>query len=409
MSNPFSQRHKRITTAAAFILATAGVSVFFALSGNGAEADSAAAAAPMATPVSVAVVQPRETTSWDEFSGRLEAVERVDVRSRVAGAVLAAHFREGALVRQGDRLITIDPAPYAAEVERQQAAVTAAEARVALMKNELDRGQRLVNTRVLSVSELDQRTNAFNEATANLRAAKAALQSAQLNMDYTEVRAPVSGRVGRLEVTVGNLVAAGPGSPVLTTLVSVDPIYVSFNADEEVAARALASVPAVGDGHAELDRIPVEITTATKGAARTRGHLQFVDNQVESGSGTVRMRAVIDNPGGVLMAGQFARVRLGEAQAQQAIAVTERAIGTDQDKKFVMVVDADNKAAYREVRIGKTADGLRVVTDGLEAGERIIVNGLHRVRPGALIAPQQVSMDGHAIPAQTDETNVAKR
>jgi multidrug efflux system membrane fusion protein len=391
---------------AAVALAAAGAGGFFAFSGQDAAA-SDPAPAPSAMPVSVALVQQRETSSWDEFSGRLEAVERVEVRSRVAGAILAAHFREGALVKQGDLLVTIDPAPYSAEVERQQAAVSAAEARVTFSRSQLDRGRQLVDSRTVSVSELDQRTNAFNEAQANVQAAKAALRSAQLNLDYTEVRAPVSGRVGKLEITTGNLVAAGPGAPVLTNLVSVDPIYVSFSADEQVVARALASVP-VSNGLPQIDRIPVEISTALSPDAKVRGSLQFVDNQVEPGSGTVRMRAVFSNPDGRLMAGQFARVRLGQAKAEQAIAVSERAIGTDQDKKFVMVVDGDNKAAYREIRIGRESEGLRVVTDGLKPGERIIVNGLQRVRPGALLDPQQVAMDGRTVMTAKD-ANVVER
>jgi multidrug efflux system membrane fusion protein len=394
-SHQSRSRQRRGQIVAALVLATAlGAPGLLALTGSGARAADPAPAAPAAVPVSVAAVTARETTSWDEFSGRLEAVERVDVRSRVAGAVLAAHFQEGALVRQGDRLVTIDPAPYQAEVDRLQAAVRAAEARVALARNELDRGRQLAGSRVVSVSEIDQRTNAFNEAEANLQAAKAALKTAQLNLDYTEVRAPVSGRVGKLEVTTGNLVAAGPGAPVLTTLVSVDPIYVSFHADEQVVARALASVSSE-DASRALDGIPVELSTATT-SERRRGRLQFVDNQVDPATGTVRMRAVIDNPDGRLMAGQFARVRLGQAKAEEAIAISERAIGTDQDKKFVMVVGEDNKVAYREVKVGRPSEGLRVVTSGLKPGERIVVNGLQRVRPGALVAPQDVAMEARA-------------
>src|SRR5882757_5456448 len=187
-----------------------------------------------ATPVSVAVVEQRDVALWDEFSGRLEAIERVEVRSRVAGAVKSVHFREGALVKQGDLLITIDPDPYAAEVDRNEAQVAAAQARLALASNELDRGRQLWDSRTVSQRELDQRLNAQREADANLRAAQAALQSSKLNLDYTQVRAPVAGRVGRLEITVGNLVAAGPGAPVLTTLVSINPMYASFDADEHV-------------------------------------------------------------------------------------------------------------------------------------------------------------------------------
>src|SRR5215471_14786242 len=217
--------------------------------------------APAAIPVSVAVVEQRDVALWDEFSGRLEAVERVEVRSRVAGAIKAVHFREGALVKEGDPLITIDPEPYAAEVDRAKAQVLAAEARLAYAQKEQERARRLqqANSGAISESNVDQRVGAYREAEGNLQAARAALQAAQLNLDYTEVRAPVAGRVGKLEITVGNLVAAGPGAPVLTTLVSVDPIYASFNADEDIVARALKTLGGGSDAHARLDRIPVRM------------------------------------------------------------------------------------------------------------------------------------------------------
>lgn len=409
MHSPLSRRRRILLSfATVSSLALSGVGVI-ATSQNRAEAADPAPAAPApAVPVSVAVVEQKETASWDEFSGRLEAVERVEVRSRVSGAVLSAHFREGSLVAKGDLLLRIDPDPYAAEVERQKAAMAAAEAQLLLTRNELDRGKRLGDTRFLSQSGLDQRTSAFASAQADVQAAMAALRTAQLNLDYTQVRAPVAGRVGKLEVTTGNLVAAGPSAPVLTTLVSVDPIYASFSADEEVVGRALASV-ADANGGADIARIPVEITTTTRDMP-TRGSLQFVDNQVEAATGTVRMRAVFANPDGRLMPGQFARVSLGAAKAEEAIAVSERAIGTDQDKKFVMVVGDDNKAAYREVKIGRAVDGLRVVTTGLKAGERIVVNGLQRIRPGALVEPQAVPMTGTAAAADAaKKTNLAER
>jgi multidrug efflux system membrane fusion protein len=357
-------------------------------------AESPAKSAMPAVPVSVAVVEPRTAMSWDEFSGRLEAVERVEVRPRVAGAVEAVHFREGALVKQGDLLVTIDPAPYAAEVERLQAQVTAAEARVVFTKGELERGRQLLDTRIVSPRDVDQRTNAYREAEANLQAARAALQAAQLNLGYTEVRAPVAGRAGRLEITVGNLVAAGPTSPVLTTLVSVDPIYASFAADEAVVLRALQQIGASGAASAKLDTIPVLMETAAQGGEPVRGTLQLINNQVDARTGTVRVRAVFANPDGRLIPGQFARLRMGASGTETVVAVDERAIGTDQSKKFVLVVGDDNKAVYREVTLGAMADGLRIVTAGLAAGERIVVNGLQRVRPGALLAPEVVAMDG---------------
>jgi membrane fusion protein, multidrug efflux system len=353
------------------------------------------AAAPAAMPVSVAKVEQRDAMIWNEFSGRLEAVERVEIRSRVAGAVQAVHFREGSLVKAGDLLVTIDPAPYAAEVDRLKAQVAAAEARVGLTKTDLERARQLANSPALSQRDLDQRLNASREAEANLGSAKAALQSAQLNLDYTRVRAPVAGRVGRLEITIGNLIAAGPNAPVLTSLVSVNPIYASFNADEPIVTLALKALGREAVAQMKVDRIPVRIETGAD--AELNGQLQLIDNQVDASSGTVRMRAVFDNDDGHLMPGQFVRLRMGEATAKPALLVSERAIGTDQNKKFVLVVGEGNKADYREIKLGAVSDGMRVVTSGLNAGERIVVNGLQRVRPGAVVAPQMVSMDGKPL------------
>lgn len=349
-----------------------------------------AAAAPQAMPVAVAPVVESEVATWDEFSGRLEAVERVDVRSRVAGAIQAAHFTEGALVRKGELLVTIDPAPFAAEVDRAEAQVVAAKARLDQAASELERARRLWQESAIAQRELDERVNGEKEAQANLRGAQAALQAARLNLGYTEVRAPVSGRVGKLEVTAGNLVPAGPGAPVLTTIVSLSPIYASFDADEQVVARALKDLPHGNLQPRDLQRIPVEMGTAT-GDVSYRGKLQLIDNQVNARSGTVRVRAVFDNEDASLIPGQFAKVRLGRAKSEKALLVSERAVGTDQSKKYVMVVGADNKATYREVTLGASVNGLRIVTSGLEPNERIVVNGLQRVRPGTLVQPMPAS------------------
>jgi len=348
--------------------------------------DKPAAGAPPAIPVTVAAVERREVRPYDEFSGRLEAVDRVQVRPRVAGAIQSVHFTEGALVHAGDLLVTIDPAPYAAEVERARAQLAAAQARLDNATTEHERAKRLWDERAIAQRELDERVNARRAAQADLRAAEAALTLARLNLGYTQVRAPVAGRVGRLEVTVGNLVSAGADAPVLTTLVSVSPIYASFDADEGVVERALAEVPS-GGARAALDRIPVRI--ATDEDKTLAGRLQLIDNQVNAKSGTVRLRAVFDNRDGRLLPGQFVRVRLGHAKPESAVLVSESALGTDQDKRFVLVVDADNKVAYRPVTLGPNVDGLRIVTAGLQPGERIVVNGLQRVRPGAIVAPQE--------------------
>ena len=387
---------RRLLAVALAVIAVAGITAAV-LGVDSSRAQASVGTEAPATPVSVATVVQSEVAAWDEFSGRLEAVERVDIRSRVAGTIHAVHFREGALVKKSDLLLTIDPAPYAADVERAAAQVAAAQARVAQAKGEQERSQRLWNEQAISKREFDERVNGQREADANLRAAQAALQTAQLSLGYTQVRAPVAGRVGKLEVTVGNLVAAGPGAPVLTTLVSVSPIYASFDVDEQVVAKALKDVSAAGGtGGRNLDRIPVQMGTAASVDTPFEGRLQLVDNQVDAKSGTVRARAVFDNRDGKLMPGQFARIRMGQVTNGVALLVNERAVGTDQSKKFVMVVGTDNKVAYREVTLGASANGLRVVKDGLKASERVVVNGLQRVRPGALVTPQVVEMSAKA-------------
>lgn len=396
-----SQRGSRKLWAAGAAL-TAVVAVgatFFGLQSHAEP--SAQAAAPQAVPVSVANVVQSDVAAWDEFSGRLEAVERVDIRSRVSGAVLAAHFREGALVKKGDLLITIDPAPYAAEVDRAEAQLMAAQARLTHAKSEFTRSQRLWDERAIAQREFDERANGLHEAEANLRAAQAALQATKLNLDYTQVRAPVSGRVGRLEVTVGNLVAAGPGAPVLTNLVSISPIYASFDADERVIARALKELPSGASARAQLEKIPVRMGTAATSDLPITGRLQLVDNQVDAKSGTVRVRAVFDNADGSLIPGQFARLAMGQVKASSALLINERAVGTDQNKRFVLVVGEDNTVQYREVTLGASVNGLRIVNTGLKPNERIVVNGLQRVRPGALVQPQPVPMDGKAEVAKS--------
>lgn len=384
----FNRRAGLIAGAAALVaLGALGLAQF----GPGDARANSGPAAPPATPVSVAQVVSQDVAAWNEFSGRLEAVERVDVRARVSGAVQAVHFREGSLVKAGELLVSIDPAPYQAEVARVEAQVAAAQARVAFSQSEAQRAKSLWEDRAIAKREFDERDNAAREAAANLRAAQAALQSAQLSLGYTQVRAPVAGRVGRIEVTTGNLVAAGAGAPVLTTLVSVSPIYASFDADEKVVREALASLPGGAAERRGMERIPVEMLAGSDKA--TTGRLQLVDNQVDARSGTLRVRAVFDNKDGALIPGQFAKLRMGQAKNEAALLVNERAVGTDQDKRYVIVVGAGNQAEWRPVSLGASVNGLRVVTSGLKAGERVVVGGVQRVRPGSVLAPKDVAMD----------------
>jgi multidrug efflux system membrane fusion protein len=366
-----------------------------------------AAPAEQAVPVTIAVVAPRQATLWDEFSGRLEAVDRVEIRPRVAGAILATNFTEGALVKAGDVLLKIDPAPYAAEVDRTRAQLEAAKARAAFAANELERGAQLVGNAIVTRRDYDQRDNGNREAIANVKAAEATLQTAELNLAYTEVRAPVDGRVGRIEVTVGNLVAAGSASPVLTSLVSVNPIYASFDADEEVVLRAITTIADTTGKRGNLDQIPVEMTTS--GGTSAKGRIQLIDNQVNGQSGTIRVRAVFRNEDGRLIPGQFARVRMGQPKQQTLVLIDERAIGTDQDKKFVMVAGDDDRASYRAISIGGNVEGLRIVTAGLKAGDRVVVNGLQRVRPGALLKTQVAAMGARDGAPASDGKQLAER
>lgn len=365
---------------------TAAVFLDLPLSTNASASDGAVETP--AVPVTVAIMKARDVNDWQEFSGRLEAVNRIQIRSRVAGAIQSVDFREGSLVNAGDLLFTVDPAPYQAAVAQAEGQLASARAKLNLAEIELDRGRRLSQNQVISQSILDQRQNAVTEAQAAQKTAQAVLQSAQLELGYTKLYAPVTGRIGKVEITVGNLVAAGSASPTLTTLVSIDPIYASFDVAEEVAAQILAKLPVSDAANAPIEEIPVEIGSPTENGTSINGKLQFIGNQVDAASGTIGVRAVFDNPGGKLIPGQFVRIRIGEPKAEKRILVSERAIGTDQDKKFVFVIGADNKVIYRPVQLGGNADGERIVESGLAAGDRVVVNGLQRVRPGALVAPQ---------------------
>lgn len=377
-------------TGLGLVASIATAALLFNLPHTPAEAVETKAAPP--TPVTVVAVKSRDVTLWQQFSGRLEAVDRVDIRPRVGGAIQSVEFREGALVKAGDLLFTIDPAPYQASVAQAAGQLASAEAKVALAKIELERGRKLSDNRTISQSDLDQRQNAVTDAEAGLKTAQAVLQAAQLELDYTKVRAPVSGRVGKVAVTTGNLVAAGSASAVLTTLVSVNPIYASFNASEEVIARALAKLPATAPGASNalppIEQIPVEIGTLADTGTPITGKLQLIGNEVDAASGTIPVRAVIDNPDGRLIPGQFVRIRMGEPTPDNRILVSEKAIGTDQDKKFVFMVGDNNTVIYRPVELGGSMDGQRIVLGGLANGDRIIVNGLQRVRPGAVVDPQ---------------------
>lgn len=375
-------------------VAAASVTGFVATQGH---ADApAAAAAPPPPEVDVAPVVARKITDWQSYSGRLEAVDRVEVRPQVSGAITAVHFRNGALVKKGDVLFTIDPRPHVAEVARAEAQVAAAQSAVRFTAADLDRAQRLVQNATISRQSLDEKDNGAREAAANLKAAQAALDLARIDLEHTQVTAPISGRVSRAEFTVGNVVAAGASAAPLTTLVSVSPIYASFDVDEQTYLRHIANVKDASD-------VPVQLGLANESGYSRNGTVEHVDNRLDAVSGTIRVRAKFDNADGAMVPGLYARIKVGGSVPHDALMVEDRAINTDQDKKFVLVVDGENTVQYRPITPGPSQNGLRVVTNGLAAGERIVVNGTQHARPGARISPKVVAMGG-PDPIQTAAT-----
>lgn len=401
-----SLTHQRTTLAViALVLAAAGIAALYGRSGVAHGTPSGPAPAPA---VDVATVASRTMTDWHDYSGRLEAVEQVEIRPLVSGTLIAVHFADGATVQKGDPLFTIDPRPYQAAVDQAKAQLAAAKARAAYTASDLARGKRLLASDAIARRDFEEKRNAANEAAANLQAARAVLEAAALDLEHTRIVAPISGRVSRAALTVGNVVAAGPGAPPLTSVVSTSRMYASFEMDEQSFLKVVN--PARQPGGAPM---PVLLGLGNETGYPRQGTLASIDNRMDTSSGTIRVRAVFDNAGGALVPGLYARIRLGGGAPRRAVLIDEKAIGTDQSKRFVLVVGEDDRTAYREVTLGASRDGLRVVEAGLRAGERIVVNGLQRVRPGDVVAPQMAvsspspasladrSMDG---PSQNDRS-----
>lgn len=336
--------------------------------------------------VTVAPVQQRDVTEWEELSGRFEAVESVEIRPRVSGYIDRVVFTEGAEVRKGDLLFQIDARPYQAEVARAEGELAQARSAAALAARTLERSRPLAASQAMSREEFDNRTGAAERSAAAVTAAEAALATARLNLEWTQVRSPIAGRVGRAQVTRGNLVQAG-GPTVLTTVVSLDPIYVAFDADERSYLRHAARPRQKGE------RWPITLGLSSEdGRFPHQGTVDFVDNQLDPRTGTVRARSVFDNHDRLFAPGLFARLRLEASGQYRAAVVSDRAVGTDQDRKYVLVLKPDSSVEYRPVQLGALVDGLRVVLAGLKPGEPIVVNGLQRVRPGMKVTATSGSM-----------------
>ena len=363
-------------------LALAGMAaVGLSLHNAGATPDPAAAATA-AIPVTVAAVDAKPVRLWSEFSGRLTAVDSADIRPQVNGRITEIRFRDGESVHAGDVLLVIDPQPYAAAVAKAEADLATAKTNARLANTELDRAKRLMEAQAVARDTYDQRANAVGVAQASIQSAEAVLAQAKLDLDHAYVKAPIDGRVGRAEITVGNLVQTAP-APLLTTIVSNDGIYADFDVDEQTYLR---SVRAHAATLAQEKKLPVQLTV--QGDAHPYdGMIESFDNRIETGTGTIRARARFANTDGALVPGMFVSVRLWAAEPSNAILVPEDAVGSDQSKRFVFVVTPARHADYREVALGQEMDGKRVVLSGLHSGEKIIIDGVQRVQPGAVVDP----------------------
>ena len=369
-----------------------------ALLASGCGNSGSGAQAPPPPQVSVATVIERRVKDWDEFTGRLQAVETVEIRPRVSGYIDKVAFTEGSLVKMGDLLFVIDPRPYQAEYDRAAADVKRFKTALELARVELTRVQHLKDSGAVSQEELDERKSTVAQAEANVGGSEASLESAALNLNFTKVSSPVAGRVSRAEVTRGNLVTGGiNGGTLLTSVVSIDPIYLYFDADEQSFLRY--SQMARAGQRPTGDSAPVNVGLANEEGFPHAGALDFIDNQLNPQTGTIRARAVLANKSGQFTPGLFARVQLLGSGEYSAILIEDRAVNTDQSQKYVLALGENNTIEYRKVKLGRVVDGLRIVREGLKAGDVIVVNGAQRVHPGITVTPQKVTMGGDAAAA----------
>ena len=369
--------------------AAAALAICLLATGCGEPAEAQGGSAPQAPPVSVAPAVQRAVAESEEFSGRLEATELVDLRPRVSGSVLKVHFTDGATVRKGDLLFTIDPRPFEAELARAQAQAGAAKARSELALSEVARATKLLESQAVSRQEFDQLTSGSRTSQADVQSAEAALRVARLNLEYTQVRAPISGRVSRAFITAGNIVVADQS--VLTSIAGVDKVYAYFDGSEQTYLRLKAE-------SAGRQAPKVRMALANEQGFPHAGQVDFVDNRLNPQTGAIRLRASFDNTSGLFTPGLSAKLRMESPIAREAVLVPERAIGTDQTKKFVYVVGADGQPQFREIKLGALIDGMRVVQGGVKAGENVVVDGLQRVMPGMPVTAQVLKVDANGMP-----------
>lgn len=377
MNSAYTHTFTRKTYQYAFAAILTGIAGFYYVTSANA---AAPAVVPPAPAVDVVVVLPQEIRSWASFSGRLSPVESAAIKPLVSGTIQQVLFKDGQQVKKGQPLFVIDPRPHQASVERAQAQLATTQSRAKLAHDDLNRSQQLITAKLVSQSIYDAAMSNDQVALAAVKEAEAALNQAKLNLEYAHISAPIAGRISRAELTTGNVVEAGANAPLLTQIVASDKLYAEFNVDEATYIQFVRNTK-------NTQTMPVELTLASDSSVVYQGYIAAFDNRLDTSSGTIRARAVFDNNDGALTAGMFANVRLGSAEKASAILVPERAIGTNQSKKFVLVVDEKNVATYHEVTLGNHHQGQRVILAGVSAGDKVIVNGLSHVRPNSVVNP----------------------
>lgn len=356
---------------------------------SGCDKGVAQNAPPPPPQVSVADVVVKPVSQWDSFNGRIEAVQSVQLRPRVSGYIDSVNYREGDEVKKGQVLFTIDDRTYRAALEQAKAELARARSQAALARSESARTEKLIGTQAVSREQWEQRRSAASQAQADVLSAEAAVDMAQLNLDFTRVTAPIDGRASRAMITTGNLVTAGDSASVLTSLVSQDRMYVYFDVDETT----FLHYQAMARQGQQRGSLPVEIGLTGESGYPHRGQVDFTDNQLTASTGTIRMRALLDNRQRQFTPGLFSRVRLPGSAAFQALLIDDKAVLTDQDRKYVYVMDKEGKAQRRDIQPGAMVEGLRIVKSGLQPGDRVIVDGLQKVfMPGMPVTAQQVAM-----------------
>ncbi|HEX3484221.1 MAG TPA: efflux RND transporter periplasmic adaptor subunit [Micropepsaceae bacterium] len=378
-STSFKKRAVLLGTAAIFAI-WGGAFAFLELS-HATEQPAPVTEVP-AVPVNVETVKPGDVRVWSEFSGRLNAVDYAEIRPEVSGRITDVRFQDGQTVKAGDVLFVIDPRPFEAALAKAEANLASARTNAAFAQTEFDRAATLIKSQAIAQRLYDQQANAKRVADAAVQAAEAELLQAKVDIDHAYVKAPIGGRISRPEITLGNLVEAGPNAPLLTSVVSNDGIYADFEVDEQTYVQFVRTQ---ADTEAKERRIPVQMTVQGDNERLYKGTIYSFDNRINTASGTIRARARFDNKDGSLVPGMFVAVKIGSEMKSVALVVPERAIGNDQNKKFIFVVGNDNKVAYREVALGQQVEGKRIILSGLHAGERVVVDGLQHIAPDATV------------------------